>query len=130
MADGSTRRVSVLITLLIISLTAVRNQVSAFEVHVTIGAVHASTVVSSLTSVTMDVCVAKQQFPFDDKDLLALTSHLGGGNSILRIGGSDQNSFHYSMNSTRAEPFSAATGGPCCEHPGSCRGCVKDCTSM
>ena len=31
-----------------------------------------------LTSVTIDVCVAKQRFPFDDKDLLGLTAHLGG----------------------------------------------------
>ena len=32
------------------------------------------------------------------------------------------------MNSTRAETFSAKTGGPCCAHSGSCHGCVADCT--
>ena len=121
---------SVLAALLIINPVFVRNEVSAFDVTVNIGAAHASTVVSSLTSVTMDICVAKQRFPFDNKDLLALTSHLGGGASILRIGGSDQNSFYYDINSTRDEPFSAASGGPCCKHPGSCRGCANDCTSM
>lgn len=117
---------SVFAALLIINAVVARNE--AFDVDVNIGAAHASTVVSSLTSVTMDICVAKQRFPFDDKDLLALTSHLGGGDSILRIGGSDQNSFYYNINSTRDEPFSAANGGPCCEHHGSCHGCVHDCT--
>ena len=100
-----------------------------FNVAVSIGAAHATTCVTSLTSVTMDVCLAKHNFPFNDPDLLALTSHLGGGSSILRIGGSDQNDFYYAMNdSTRVEPFSAATGGSCCPHVGSCAGCASDCT--
>lgn len=99
-----------------------------FDVAVTLGAAHAATCVTSLTSVTMDVCLAKHKFPFANPDLLALTAHLGGGSSILRIGGSDQNDFYYAMNSTRAEPFSAATGGPCCPHVGSCAGCAHDCT--
>ena len=102
--------------------------VGAFEVAVSIGAAHATTRVASLTSVTMDVCVAKQRFPFDDQDLLALTKHLGGGDAILRIGGSGQNSFYYKMNSTKLQPFSAKTGGACAAHPGSCRGVAPDCT--
>ena len=87
----------------------------AFTVAVTIGPAHATTRVTSLTSVTMDVCVAKQRFPFDDKDLLALTKHLGGGDSILRIGGSDQNVFFYNVSSSESQPYSAKTGGKCCE---------------
>jgi hypothetical protein len=78
---------------------------AAFDVAVTVGSAHAYTSVTSLTSVTMDVCVAKQRFPFDNRDLLGLTSHLGGGNSILRIGGSDQNSFYYDMDSTKTETY-------------------------
>jgi hypothetical protein len=100
----------------------------SFDVAVSVGSAHASTVVSSLTSVTMDVCVAKQRFPFGDKDLLGLTSHLGGGDSILRIGGSDQNSFHYDVNSTKTETYSAKTGEQCCKDEGSCHGCADDCT--
>jgi hypothetical protein len=100
----------------------------AFDVEVTVGFAHASTCVTSLTSVTMDVCVAKQRFPFGDPDLLGLTSHLGGGRSILRIGGSDQNSFYYNMDSNQSDPFSAATGDKCCTHSGSCRSCADDCT--
>ena len=76
----------------------------------------------------MDVCVAKQRFPFDDPDLLGLSSHLGGGESILRIGGSDQNSFYYDMTSTKNETYSAKTGAKCCQHSGSCYGCARDCT--
>jgi hypothetical protein len=104
------------------------NTAGAFDVEVSIGSVHASTSVSSLTSVTMDVCVAKQRFPFGDPDLLGLTTHLGGGNAILRIGGSDQNTFSYDMESNATETFSAATGGKCCNHTGSCAGCAHDCT--
>jgi len=100
----------------------------AFNVAVSVGPACASTAVTSLTSVTMDVCVAKHNFPFGDEDLLGLTSHLGGGSSILRIGGSDQNSFYYDMNSTRSGTFSAKTGEKCCTHPGSCGGCAHDCT--
>ena len=96
--------------------------------QVSIGAAHASTRVTSLTSVTMDVCVAKQRFPFGNEDLLGLTKHLGGGDSILRIGGSDQNSFFYDMSSNKTETFSAETGSKCCEHTGSCAGCARDCT--
>ena len=102
--------------------------VGAFDVAVTVGTAHATTCVTSLTSVTMDVCVAKQRFPFEDEDFLGLAVHLGGGSSILRIGGSDQNDFYYDMNSTQAHTFSAKTGGPCCEHTGSCSSCVHDCT--
>jgi hypothetical protein len=101
---------------------------AAFDVAVGVGSAHASTSITSLTSVTIDVCVAKQRFPFGDKNLLGLTSHLGGGNSILRIGGSDQNSFFYDMASNKNETFSAKTGGSCCQHTGSCRGCANDCT--
>ena len=102
----------------------------AFDVAVTVGTSHAiaTTCVTSLTSVTMDVCVAKQRFPFEDEDFLGLAVHLGGGSSILRIGGSDQNDFYYDMNSTQAQTFSAKTGGPCCEHTGSCSSCTHDCT--
>ena len=78
----------------------------------------------------MDVCLAKQGFPFDDPTLIQLTSHLGGGSSILRIGGSDQNSFYYDLTASAPmdTPFSARTGGKCCANAGSCHGCVKDCT--
>lgn len=103
--------------------------VGAFEVAVSIGGASAQTRVSALTSVTMDVCVAKQGFPFGDKDLLALTKHLGGGDAVLRIGGSDQNSFYYNMSSSKAQPYSPKSGGgPCTEHPGSCHGVAPDCT--
>jgi hypothetical protein len=100
----------------------------AFDVAVSVGVAHATTRVSSLTSVTMDVCVAKQRFPFDNPALLGLTKHLGGGGSILRIGGSDQNSFYYNLTSSETQPYSASTGGECCAHPGSCHGCAHDCT--
>ena len=113
---------------LLLLLLQTTGAAGAFGVEVSVGAAHATTCITSLTSVTMDVCVAKQRFPFGDKDLLALTAHLGGGNSILRIGGSDQNDFYYDMNSTQTETFSAKTGGPCCEHTGSCAGCSHDCT--
>jgi len=63
---------------------------AGFAVQVTVGGAAARTDVQSLTSVTMDICLAKQNFPCTDPDLLALTSHLGGGASLLRIGGSDQ----------------------------------------
>ena len=62
------------------------------------------------------------------RKLIGLAVHLGGGSSILRIGGSDQNDFYYDMNSTQAQTFSAKTGGPCCEHTGSCSSCTHDCT--
>jgi hypothetical protein len=110
-------------------LLAMVSFAGAFDVNVSISSAHASTSVTSLTSVTMDVCVAKQRFPFGDKDLLGLTSHLGGGDSILRIGGSDQNSFYYDMTSTKTDTFSANTGGKCCEKKtGGCRSCAHDCT--
>ena len=57
----------------------------AFDVAVSIGGARAKTRVSSLTSVTMDVCVAKQRFPFGDKDLLGLTAHLGGSALTLNL---------------------------------------------
>jgi hypothetical protein len=101
---------------------------SAFTVEVNIGPTHASTKISSLTSVTMDVCLAKHRFSFSDKDLLGLTSHLGGGDAILRIGGSDQNSFYYNFNSSKNTTYSERSGGKCCPQPGSCGGCAKDCT--
>jgi hypothetical protein len=100
----------------------------SFDVAVSIGNASAVTRISTMTSVTMDVCLAKQRFPFRDKDLIALTSHLGGGEAILRIGGSDQNSFYYDMSSTETEPFSKKTGGKCCTVPDSCHGCTSDCT--
>lgn len=112
-------------------LTGVGGMAAAFNVQVSVGASCATTMVSSLTSVTMDVCLAKQGFPFTDPDLLRLTAHLGGGPTrpILRIGGSDQNSFYYDMVSTQAAPFSPASGGgKCCDSVGSCRGCAHDCT--
>ena len=96
--------------------------------HVRVGSHCATTDVGSLTSVTMDICLAKQGFPFGDPTLLQLTSHLGGGSAILRVGGSDQNSFFYDMASEKSEPFSAKSGGKCCSHRGSCHGCANDCT--
>ena len=100
----------------------------AFDVAVSVRGAHATTCVSSLTSVTMDVCIAKQRFPFSNPDLLALATHLGGGDSILRIGGSDQNNFYYDMNSTATDTFSAKTGGQCCTARDSCHSCASDCT--
>ena len=96
--------------------------------HVRVGSHCATTDVGSLTSVTMDICLAKQGFPFGDTTLLQLTSHLGGGSAILRVGGSDQNSFFYDMASEKSEPFSAKSGGKCCSRRGSCHGCARDCT--
>jgi len=98
------------------------------EVPVHLGGVIATTDVTSLTSVTMDICLGKQRFPFDDETLLAYTKHLGGGNAILRVGGSDQNDFYYDLNDNRTEPFSRSDGGPCCPEPGDCKKCKKDCT--
>jgi len=48
---------------------------------------------SGLTGVTIDVCMLKLGLNFSNPRLLALTRHLGGGGSLLRIGGSDQNNF-------------------------------------
>ena len=93
----------------------------------------------------MDICLAKQEFPFDDPVLRNMTRHLGGGASILRIGkpnqpgvapnnhcglagGSDQNNFYYDIASTRSTPFSRSTGKQCCTEHSSCHGCAKDCT--
>lgn len=115
-----------LFRLYLVSIAVV--EASGFDVTVTVGASHATTVVTSLTSVTMDVCLCKQAFPFTDPMLLKLTSHLGGGAAILRVGGSDQNNFHYDLNSTKTAPFSATSGEKCCKSPGSCHGCAKDCT--
>lgn len=105
------------------------SQLQTFEATISVGnAAVATTNIESLTSVTMDICLAKQRFPFDDPTFLALTKHLGGGSSILRVGGSDQNSFFYAVDSSENEPFSRETGGKCCANQGSCHGCVKDCT--
>ena len=114
--------------LLLLLPSAAAADAAAFDVAVTVGIAHAATVVTSLTSVTMDVCLCKQNFPFGDPTLLALTSHLGGGASILRVGGSDQNDFYYDVNSTKTSPYSAKSGERCCKSPGSCHGCAKDCT--
>ena len=65
------------------------------------------------------------QFILNKNDLTAVPT---GGASILRIGGSDQNSFFYDMTSNKTETYSAKTEGMCCGHTGSCRGCVHDCT--
>merc|ERR1712166_529317 len=102
--------------------------VSGFDVVVNVGSASATTNISTLTSVTMDVCLAKRNFDFSDPLLLALTKHLGGGGSILRIGGTDQNSLVYALNSSRPAPFSARTGAKCCQDVGSCKGCVDDCS--
>lgn len=122
-----------LLLLLLLPATCVSAAASStFKVAVSIGGVCAYTDPTSLTSVTMDVCLAKQRFPFDDPTLLALSKHLGGGGSILRIGGSDQNSFYYDTSpSTKLEPFSNSTGGHCCPEQhgaGGCHGCAHDCT--
>jgi hypothetical protein len=117
-----------LLLLLLLLLSAAGACTAAFDVVVTVGPAHASTIVTSLTSVTMDVCLCKQDFPFDDPTLLKFTSHLGGGASILRVGGSDQNDFYYDVNSTKRSPYSAKSGEKCCKSPGSCHGCAKDCT--
>ena len=117
-----------MLLLLLLLLSAAGACTAAFAVAVTVGPAHASTVVTSLTSVTMDVCLCKQDFPFDDPTLLKFTSHLGGGASILRVGGSDQNDFYYDVNSTKTSPYSMKSGEKCCKSPGSCHGCAKDCT--
>ena len=117
-----------LLLLLLLLLQQPAPTTAPFDVGVTVGSAHASTVVSSLTSVTMDVCLCKQNFPFTDPTLLELTSHLGGGASILRIGGTDQNSFYYDVNSSKTTPYSAKSGEKCCANPGSCHGCATDCT--
>ena len=122
MVHSPTRLALVILTLLHL------NTVSSFKVTVSTGAGFATTNVESLTSVTMDICLAKQRFPFDDPSLVQLTSHLGGGASVLRVGGTDQNRFYYDVQSSKTEPFSASTGGKCCEEQGSCQGCVDDCT--
>jgi len=51
--------------------------------------------VERLTSVTIDVCALKQNLSFTDPMLIALTKHLSP--AVLRIGGTDQNNFNYSM---------------------------------
>lgn len=65
-------------------------------------------------------CVLCARFDFTDTRLLALTKHLGGGSAILRVGGSDQNNYHYDMQSEHPP-------AKCCRYPGSCHGCSKDC---
>eukprot|EP01052_Picozoa_sp_SAG31_P010485 SAG31_NODE_575_length_13961_cov_41.577550_7_plen_200_part_00 len=95
--------------------------VAAFDVAVDIDGPAAVTNVDSLTSVTIDVCLLKQRFDFTNIALLHLTAHLGGGGAILRVGGSDQNNYHYDM---RSEAFPDR----CCEAGAtSCHGCARNC---
>ena len=51
----------------------------------------------ALTSVTIDVCALKQGLNFSDPLLRKLSAHLGRQGAVLRIGGTDQNSFVYDM---------------------------------
>ena len=53
---------------------------------------------AALTSVTIDTCALKQQLDFGDPLLRALTAHLAP--AVLRIGGTDQNSFSYDVSDT------------------------------
>lgn len=55
----------------------------------------------SFASVTIDVCALKLGLNFNDPLLIALSSHLAP--AVLRIGGSDQNSFSYNM--TNQDPM-------------------------
>eukprot|EP00040_Diaphanoeca_grandis_P020457 m.108825 g.108825 ORF g.108825 m.108825 type:complete len:514 (+) comp27907_c0_seq1:41-1582(+) len=58
-----------------------------------------ATTADTLTSVTIDVCALKEGLDFNNSKLVTMTSHLAPG--VIRIGGSDQNSFSYNMSSNK-----------------------------
>jgi hypothetical protein len=52
---------------LFVTLALLTASSAAYDVAVTVGGAVATTDVRSLTSVTMDICLAKQEFPFTDR---------------------------------------------------------------
>lgn len=61
------------------------------------------------------MCLLKQGFNFADPTFLALAGHLANNtpNTVLRIGGSDQNSFEYDFNTSMAANDDADPTIPC-----------------
>ena len=55
---------------------------------------------ASLTAVCIDACALKLGLNFSDPRLVKLTSNLGPG--VLRLGGTDQNTWFYDLNETRS----------------------------
>ena len=66
---------------------------------------------TALTSVTIDVCALKQGLDFSDPLLVALSAHLAP--CVLRIGGTDQNTFDYDVSSDKPRPTGCACHEQC-----------------
>lgn len=102
-----------LLALVSITVAAAGNETSPIDVKVTVDTAEGLAAIrgSALTSITIDVCALKQKLNFSNPLLQTLTSHLGP-QAVLRVGGTDQNTYSYNMSSYADQP--ACTCGHQC----------------